>query len=110
MYIHFFSRSNATSIVYNILFTDETLFNDAFDLNEPTQELFNNELAKVLLNDTTSSLLENEIEFLDEIIDSKKLSLDKNQQNVQNRASKSTTHLVVIILLLLLKQYFFYFN
>ena len=87
--------SNITSIVYNIQFTDETLFNDAFDLNEPTQELFNNELAKILLNDTTA--LETDIEFLDEIIDSKKLTLDKNQQNRASKA-KSTTHLVVIIL------------
>ena len=97
--------SNITSIVYNIQFTDETLFNDAFDLNEPTQELFNNELAKILLNDTTA--LETDIEFLDEIIDSKKLTLDKNQQNRASKA-KSTTHLVVIILLLLLKQYFLF--
>ena len=57
--------SNITSIVYNIQFTDETLFNDAFDLNEPTQELFNNELAKILLNDTTA--LETDIEFLDDL-------------------------------------------
>ena len=92
--------------MYNIQFSDETLFNDAFDLNEPTQELFENYFETILSNNGSSS--ENEIEYFDEIIDYKKLTFEKNQQQQnQSKASKPTTHLVVIILLLLIKHFMF---
>ena len=71
-------------ITYSIQYTDETLFNDAFDLNEPSQELFDKEL--------------NDQSLLDDI-DSKKYSFEKEQQN-RSSELKAATYLVVIVLLL----------
>ncbi len=78
-----------TTLTFNIQFTDETKFNDAFDLIEPDQDQYDRNFNKIFIKE---NMILNEI-------DPKKLTYDANQPNQSSDLKSTNTHLVVFLIL-----------